>query len=84
VKTPYEYAYQRLKNRGREGEENIPVELLKKLELKHEDFTKSKYCGVIHVLDGRKSKKDLVADAITKLRQIELGSDSHQREVRML
>jgi len=62
----------------------VSIELLKKLELKHEDFTKSKYCGVVHVLDGRQSKKDLVADAIVKLRQIELRSDFQQRESRML
>jgi len=72
VKTPYIEAYERLKIRAREGEENVPLELLRNLELRHEEYARSKHCGVVHVLDGRQSKEALVAEALAKLRKIQL------------
>jgi len=79
IKTPYINSYQRLKSRGREGEESVPLELLRQLELRHEEFTKSKHCGMVHVLDGRQSKEALVEDAVARLRQIKLRSAVVQR-----
>jgi len=72
VKTPYTESYRRLKARGRDGEEKVPLELLRQLELRHEEFAKSKNCGVVYVLDGRQSKEALIEDAIVKLQQINL------------
>lgn len=76
IKTPYADAYERLKIRGREGEEDVPIELLRQLELRHEAFTKSKYCGMVHVLDGRLSREDLVAEAIEKIKVLKYGANS--------
>jgi len=72
VKTPYTEAYERLKVRGRDGEENVPMELLRQLELRHEAFTKSRFCGKVHVLDGGVSKEELVAQAIAKMKELQL------------
>jgi len=71
LKVPYADAYRRLKTRGREGEKNVPMELLNQLELRHEEFTKSRFCGKAHVLDGRLSKEEVVAQAIEKIREIQ-------------
>jgi len=84
IKTPYADAYDRLKIRGREGEENVPIDLLRQLELRHEAFTKSKYCGVVHVLDGRLSREDLVAEAIKKIKVLKSGNNSEFSRFRML
>jgi len=84
VKTPYVDAYKRLKSRGREGEENVPMELLRQLELRHEAFTKSKLCGVVHVLDGRLSKEDLVAKAIEKIKLLQSENNSELNTTRVL
>jgi len=84
VKTPYSDAYQRLKIRAREGEENVPVELLRQLELRHEAFAKSKYCGTVHVLDGRLSKEALVAEAIKTIRELQSKKNDRLNRSRVL
>jgi len=70
VKTPYDDAFRRLKSRGREGEENVPMGLLQQLENRHEAFTKSNLCGRVYELDGRLSKEDLVDQAIREIKRI--------------
>jgi len=80
IKTPYTEAYERLKSRGRQGEENVPIELLRQLELRHEAYTNSKYCGAVHELDGMKSKEDVVAEA--KLIINQLQSKKNKRLIR--
>jgi len=71
VQTPYELAFERLRLRNRCGEEEVPIELLRQLEIQHEAFMKSKYCGRAHYLDGSLSKKELVAQAIEKIKEIQ-------------
>lgn len=71
VQTPYELAYERLRLRNRSGEEEVPIDLLQQLEIQHEEFMKSKYCGRAHYLDGRLGKKELVAQAISKIKEIQ-------------
>jgi len=84
IKTPYIDAYNRLKIRGRQGEENVPMELLRQLELRHEAFTKSKYCGSVHVLDGRKSREDLVAEAKKIIQQLQSKKSNRVHRSRVL
>lgn len=84
VKTPYREAYKRLKIRGREGEENVPIELLRQLELRHDAFTRSRYCGAVHVLDGRLSKDDLVAAVIKKIKSLKAGNVAGLKSSRLL
>jgi len=84
IKTPYTDAYERLKIRGRQGEENVPIELLRQLELRHEAFTKSKYCGAVHELDGRKSREDLVTEAKRIINQLQSKKNNRPTKSRVL
>jgi len=80
VDTPHEVAFQRLRKRDRAGEEGVPKELLRQLELRHKSFIGSTSCGEVHILDGRLGKKDLVQQAVNKLNEIrdrQSGSPRH-------
>lgn len=76
VKTPYRVAYGRVNERNRSGEEDVPLDLIRQLEIRHEAFISSRFCGKVHILDGRLSKADLVAQAISKLDAIQKESDN--------
>jgi len=55
------------------------MELLRQLELRHEAFMRSRFCGMVHVLDGRLGKEELVSQAIAKIKDIKLGQDAGSR-----
>jgi len=55
------------------------MELLRQLELRHEAFMRSRFCGMVHVLDGRLGKEELVSQAIAKMKDIQLGQDAVSR-----
>jgi len=55
------------------------MELLRQLELRHEAFMSSRFCGTVHVLDGRLGKEELVSQAVAKIKDIQIDQDAGSR-----
>ena len=70
IDTPFLEAAKRTNKRGRPAEQNIPLEYLRQLEIRHRAFMKSGVCGKVHILDGTLKKGELVQMATSIIADI--------------